>query len=88
MTEPVHKKRVYVPPLVVDISGYGARGQLEGFCITGTNPTIYTCASGQGPRQDPAYCAPDGTTAVFGGCTGPGNGAAEGCLTGSLFVER
>lgn len=82
------KKPKYVPPKVVDVSGFGAKGQVEGWCVTGTNPTIYTCVSGGRPTQDPAVCNPVGSNPSAGGCSGPGGLAVEGCYTGSIFAER
>jgi hypothetical protein len=87
MADNESKKRAYVPPQVTDVSGFGARGQVEGWCVTGTDPTAYTCTSGGVPSQDSNLCSPTGFNPSFGGCTGPGGLAQEGCYTGSLFTS-
>lgn len=79
------KKDIYEPPIVRDLSGFSANGQVYslGFCMAGTNPTEKPyCTAGSSPGQNIEACDPTGYKPHLTACS-PGTDPASGCLAGS-----
>ncbi len=82
------KRRTYIPPRIMDLSGYSAAGQTEGRCATGTFPyyvcqvgTAYIASCTTGTGVDTSSCTGGGVH-YYPACK-PGGGAITGCLSGS-----